>query len=671
MKLNDEVSNDGIIPDEDRSLNTEVQKEVYSDSIVKPPFEEWYKTVPEYKNDTLNYDLRAAYENLPYEDMDKFATSDAHLPDTYKRATHPTFSNESIYSNDSIKGGEWVESDSGWVFKASKHNVMNMGGAKEYKKWFKENEPDAILVLPKTDNNINDLIQKQSIQNTQSIDKTSMPATKEEAKAQAFTAQQFQDLNNLSDIDFRNKYNTSKHKFRYDNIPAYKKYIDENAKKNAAEFGTIDLPESDIRSKNYTGNPNLAFMTPNDLKGKSAADYEKSNMELIQSVMPIPGIDKINKASKIANETKSIVKDMDYANIHPDYIGKWNGKGLSKKSLGRKDIKIEDPFNIDKDYLNKIRYDFHNGERILKPSEYLDLKIHGYGNPEDYRKLDYKGLDYGKIKEDKGTRNINDYQKEMEKIKEERREKQILNKKKNEILKYRDEYLDLVTSDKNIEKAKLVDKRLGTDYTGALNKIKNNRKLIPIPQYKEGLQYGHAGDYISNEFKNEYKYVSINGKVKKVLKNDFDDKRINIYNVPSKSTVWHEYRHMVDDIAGLQKNKKAVEELESFMNINKKGYSTFKNSTSKEHDLNPKEVYTIAGTNFRMKLVEKGILKDFNDVLTNEKLAKGYNLLNSNIKNAIKDKSKFIKWFNNTLPSAILPTILEKTLKHTKKNQNK
>lgn len=151
MKLKDEVSNDGIIPEEDRSLNTEVQKEVYSDSIVKPPFEEWYKTVPEYKNDTLNYDLRAAYENLPYEDMDKFATSDAHLPDTYKKATHPTFSNESIYSNDSIKGGEWVESDSGWVFKASKHNVMNMGGAKEYKKWFKENEPDAILVLPKNE----------------------------------------------------------------------------------------------------------------------------------------------------------------------------------------------------------------------------------------------------------------------------------------------------------------------------------------------------------------------------------------------------------------------------------------------------------------------------------------------------------------------------------------
>lgn len=46
----------------------------------KPSFEEYYKTVPQYKNDTTNYDLRTAYQYFPYEEMKKFATDDnAHL----------------------------------------------------------------------------------------------------------------------------------------------------------------------------------------------------------------------------------------------------------------------------------------------------------------------------------------------------------------------------------------------------------------------------------------------------------------------------------------------------------------------------------------------------------------------------------------------------------------
>lgn len=69
------------------------------------PFEEWYKTVPAEKNDTTNYDLRTAYQYLPYSDMVKFANdkdfhlgSVAEMPDGnyrfLKSKDHPTIQKE-------------------------------------------------------------------------------------------------------------------------------------------------------------------------------------------------------------------------------------------------------------------------------------------------------------------------------------------------------------------------------------------------------------------------------------------------------------------------------------------------------------------------------------------------------------------------------------------------
>lgn len=111
----------------------------------KPSFEEYYKTIPELKNDTSNYDLRAAYQNLPYEDLKAFAEGDAHLPDTYKLPTHPSFSEESIYSNDKVRGGRWEYENGHDVFIPSQLNIDNFGGVDAYRKWFRDNEPGVIL----------------------------------------------------------------------------------------------------------------------------------------------------------------------------------------------------------------------------------------------------------------------------------------------------------------------------------------------------------------------------------------------------------------------------------------------------------------------------------------------------------------------------------------------
>ena len=77
----------------------------------KPAFDQWYPTVPKQKNDTSSYDLRRAYNMLPFDEMEKFRTiNDYHLPsvaydektDTYtflKRNGHPTLNYELDWYN--------------------------------------------------------------------------------------------------------------------------------------------------------------------------------------------------------------------------------------------------------------------------------------------------------------------------------------------------------------------------------------------------------------------------------------------------------------------------------------------------------------------------------------------------------------------------------------------
>jgi hypothetical protein len=49
------------------------------------PFDQWYKTVPKSKNDTINYNLRRAYELAPQKDLDAFVKNpNAHLMSAYE-----------------------------------------------------------------------------------------------------------------------------------------------------------------------------------------------------------------------------------------------------------------------------------------------------------------------------------------------------------------------------------------------------------------------------------------------------------------------------------------------------------------------------------------------------------------------------------------------------------
>jgi len=107
-------------------------------------FQVWMRLQSQMRNrdmtkDLKDYDLRGYWLNGGFNDKGK-----GHMPDTYKKPNHPTFSDESMYhDNDKYVGGHWNEDGS---FTAGKTNLENYG-EEGLKKYFKRVEPDAKLII--------------------------------------------------------------------------------------------------------------------------------------------------------------------------------------------------------------------------------------------------------------------------------------------------------------------------------------------------------------------------------------------------------------------------------------------------------------------------------------------------------------------------------------------
>jgi hypothetical protein len=129
----------------------ELKDDIVLEENSKPSFAKYYKTVPKEKANTKDYDLEAAYNELPYSEMKEFATKpEKHLTDKYKKPTHKTFSQESIHHSDKTPGGRWENKDGIDYFHPSSHNITNAGGEDKLKEYFDEHEKGVKLVLPKT-----------------------------------------------------------------------------------------------------------------------------------------------------------------------------------------------------------------------------------------------------------------------------------------------------------------------------------------------------------------------------------------------------------------------------------------------------------------------------------------------------------------------------------------
>jgi len=95
--------------------------------------------------ETPDYDYRAAFA--------AGLTPDArgHMPDTYKKTNHITYSAESLAAKEkgAPEPGRWDGDDKlGWTFFASPTNIQNAGGVDKIQKYFTNKEPGVKLVLP-------------------------------------------------------------------------------------------------------------------------------------------------------------------------------------------------------------------------------------------------------------------------------------------------------------------------------------------------------------------------------------------------------------------------------------------------------------------------------------------------------------------------------------------
>lgn len=92
--------------------------------------------------DLADYDLRGAWAAGVAKD------ERGHLPDTFKKPNHPTFSTESQYHGvNGAQGGTWAKDGGKWVFQASPFNV-EMRGKEGMRQYFQQVEPGNALVFP-------------------------------------------------------------------------------------------------------------------------------------------------------------------------------------------------------------------------------------------------------------------------------------------------------------------------------------------------------------------------------------------------------------------------------------------------------------------------------------------------------------------------------------------
>lgn len=93
--------------------------------------------------DEADYDLRGAWRDGASE------AANGHLPDTYKKPNHPTFSRDSKYSGDAsgVEGGEWKQVNGRWQFTASP-DQFKYQSPEQLQRYFQDRERDSDLIVP-------------------------------------------------------------------------------------------------------------------------------------------------------------------------------------------------------------------------------------------------------------------------------------------------------------------------------------------------------------------------------------------------------------------------------------------------------------------------------------------------------------------------------------------
>jgi hypothetical protein len=128
-------------------------------------------------------------------------------------------------------------------------------------------------------------------------------------KEAQYRAQAAKDVKNpkITDDDFRDKHGYNKHVYQMNNDPKYKAEVEANAKELVKRNGSIDLPSTYMDSKSYVGNPNAAFMNPNNLTGEAAKANEEFHGNIINAFLPIPGLQQVGKVPSVLGASKNAI----------------------------------------------------------------------------------------------------------------------------------------------------------------------------------------------------------------------------------------------------------------------------------------------------------------------------------------------------------------------------
>jgi hypothetical protein len=158
--------------------------------------------------------------------------------------------------------------------------------------------------------------------------------------------QQASQGNPEAEQQFREIFGISTHRYRYDNDPQYREQTQTNMREHTG--AKIDYPSTDLRKEgNIT--PNTAWMYP-QLKGKGKQAMTEFSNQVIETALPIPGIDKINKAAKIINAKRlnkadDVIKYFDdYSKLSQKEVVELRAKRLlnqKEKWANPKDINLE------------------------------------------------------------------------------------------------------------------------------------------------------------------------------------------------------------------------------------------------------------------------------------------------------------------------------------------
>lgn len=113
----------------------------------------------------------------------------------------------------------------------------------------------------------------------------------------------------IADEQFKKRYGTSPHRYRYDNDLEYRKYYEQLTKEAISK---IDYPSTDLRRKDAVA-PNNMWMYPN-LTEESKAQATNFSNEVIATALPIPGLEtmgKIPSVFKAVKAGKNLIKSAD------------------------------------------------------------------------------------------------------------------------------------------------------------------------------------------------------------------------------------------------------------------------------------------------------------------------------------------------------------------------